>query len=90
MWRYYCGYSNSVLQFNKKEHTAVCIMAGSAGSTPEAMMALAVQKLWYNMNPSAGIAVLLVLSAQMLGYGMAGLLRETLVYPTKMLYVPSA
>jgi hypothetical protein len=62
-------------------------MAGSAGSTPEAMMALAVQKLWYNMNPSPGIAVMLVISAQMLGYGMAGLLRETLVYPTKMLYV---
>jgi hypothetical protein len=60
-------------------------MAGSAGSTPEAMMALAVQKLWYGMNPSPGIAMMLVLSAQMLGYGMAGLLRETLVYPTKML-----
>jgi hypothetical protein len=79
------GYSNSILQFNKKEHTAICIMAGSAGSTPEAMMALAVQKLWYNMNPTPAIAILLILSAQMLGYGMAGLLRETLVYPTKML-----
>jgi hypothetical protein len=64
-------------------------MAGSAGSTPEAMMALAVQKLWYNMNPTPAIAIMLILSAQMLGYGMAGLLRETLVYPTKMLYVPS-
>jgi hypothetical protein len=60
-------------------------MAGSAGSTPEAMMALAVQKLWYNMNPHPGIAIMLIMSAQMMGYGMAGLLRETLVYPTKML-----
>jgi hypothetical protein len=77
--------ANGVPQFNKKEHVAMCILAGSAGSTPEAMMALAVQKLWYDTNPHPVIAMFLIFSAQMLGYGMAGLLRETLVYPTKML-----
>jgi hypothetical protein len=61
-------------------------MCAAAASTPEAMTVLAVQKLWYNMNPSAGIGVFLILSTQMLGYGVAGLLRKTLVYPSKMLY----
>jgi hypothetical protein len=64
-------------------------MCSAAASTPEAMTVLAVQKLWYNMNPSAGIGVFLILSTQMLGYGVAGLLRKTLVYPSKMLYPPN-
>ena len=61
-------------------------MCAAAASTPEAMMVLAVQKLYYNINPSAVIGVFLILSTQMLGYGVAGLLRATLVYPSKMLY----
>jgi hypothetical protein len=58
----------------------------AAGSLPEAMQILAVQKLFYNMNPHPVIGILLVISTQMLGYGVAGLLRSTLVYPSKMLY----
>jgi hypothetical protein len=61
-------------------------MCAAAASTPEAMMVLAVQKLYYNIKPSAVIGVFLVLSTQMLGYGVAGLLRDTLVYPSKMLW----
>jgi OPT family oligopeptide transporter len=61
-------------------------MAGSASATPEAMTVLAVQKLWYDINPTPFIGLSLILSAQMLGYGVAGILRKTLVYPTKMLY----
>src|ERR1700712_5094266 len=62
-------------------------MAGSAAATPEAMITLAVQKLWYDINPTPIVGLALIFSAQMLGYGVAGLLRSTLVYPTKMLYV---
>jgi hypothetical protein len=61
-------------------------MCAAAASTPEAMMVLAVQKLYYNIHPSAAIGFFLTLSTQMLGYGVAGLLRTTLVYPSKMLY----
>jgi hypothetical protein len=73
-------------QFNKKEHAAICIMCAAAANTPEAMTVLAVQKLYYNIRPSAGVGVFLILSTQMLGYGVAGLLRKTLVYPSNMLY----
>jgi hypothetical protein len=73
--------------FNSKEQAAIVIMSGSAAATPEAMIVIAVQKLWYDIEPPAIIALALIFSAQMLGYGVAGLLRSTLVYPTKMLYV---
>lgn len=72
--------------FNKKEHAAICIMTAAASSTPEAMMVLAVQKLYYNIKPSPVVGIFLVLSTQMIGYGMAGSLRKTLVYPAKMFY----
>jgi hypothetical protein len=61
-------------------------MTAASAATPEAMMVLAVQKLYYNIEPSAAVGVFLILSTQMLGYGIAGLLRRTLIYPSKMLY----
>jgi OPT oligopeptide transporter protein len=61
-------------------------MVAAAASTPEAMMVLAVQKLYYNINPHPAIGVFLILSTQMIGYGLAGVLRRTLVYPSDMLY----
>jgi hypothetical protein len=72
--------------FNKKEHSAICIMTAAASSTPEAMAVLAVQKLWYNIRPTAAVGIFLILSTQMVGYGYAGMLRTTLVYPAKMFY----
>ena len=58
----------------------------AAASLPEAMQILAVQKLFYNLNPHPAVGIFLVISTQMLGYGVAGLLRSTLVYPSAMLY----
>jgi hypothetical protein len=50
------------------------------------MMVLAVQKLYYNITPHPIVCIFLILSTQMLGYGVAGALRKTLVYPSAMLY----
>jgi hypothetical protein len=61
-------------------------MVAAAASTPEAMSVLAVQKLYYNINPHPAVGIFLILSTQMLGYGLAGILRRTLVYPSDMLY----
>jgi hypothetical protein len=61
-------------------------MTAASSSTPEAMSVLAVQKLWYNIQPNAATGIFLILSTQMVGYGVAGLLRSTLVYPSKMFY----
>jgi hypothetical protein len=61
-------------------------MVAAAASTPEAMSVLAVQKLYYDINPHPAVGIFLILSTQMLGYGLAGVLRRTLVYPSDMLY----
>jgi OPT family oligopeptide transporter len=76
----------NIQQFNRKEHAAIIIMTAASSSTPEAMSVLAVQKLWYNIRPNTAIGIFLILSTQMVGYGVAGILRSTLVYPSKMFY----
>jgi OPT family oligopeptide transporter len=72
--------------FNSKEHLAIVIMSSSASGAAYATEVLATQKLYYNIIPNAFVAILLLLSSQLLGYGMAGVLRKSLVYPTKMLW----
>lgn len=72
--------------FNSKEHLAIIIMSGSASGAAYATEVLATQKLYYNIVPNTFVAILLLLSSQLLGYGMAGVLRKSLVYPTKMLW----
>ncbi|KAF1986665.1 OPT superfamily oligopeptide transporter [Aulographum hederae CBS 113979] len=72
--------------FNSKEHAAIVIMSASAANCPLAIEALAVQRLWYDEYPNAAICIFLIISSQFLGYGIAGLMRKTLVYPTKMLF----
>jgi hypothetical protein len=61
-------------------------MSSAAANAPLAIEVLAVQKLWYNKVPHPAVGIFLIFSSQCLGYGIAGLLRKTLVYPTKMLY----
>lgn len=39
-----------------------------------------------NVVPEPVVAILLLFSSQLLGYGMAGVLRKSLVYPTRMLW----
>ena len=45
-----------------------------------------MQRLYYNENPNAGVSIFMLLATQLLGYGIAGLLRNVLVYPTKFYY----
>lgn len=70
--------------FNHKEHAAILIMATTAARCAEAAQVIAVQRLWYTELPNAAVCIFLIFSSQTLGYGMAGLLRKVLVYPTKV------
>jgi OPT family oligopeptide transporter len=72
--------------FNSKEHIALVVMASSASGAAYATEVLATQKLYYNVIPNPVVAIALLFSSQLLGYGMAGILRKSLVYPTKMLW----
>ncbi|KAG2107577.1 OPT oligopeptide transporter protein-domain-containing protein [Suillus cothurnatus] len=72
--------------FNKKENAFIVIMANASASSAFATEVLAVQRLYYNITPNAGTSVFLLFSSQLLGYGIGGMMRSILLYPSKMLY----
>lgn len=72
--------------FNIKEHTAIVIMASTASSVAIAMEIIAAIDLFYNTKLNAAVAIFQIFASQMLGYGMAGILRTLLVYPTYAFY----
>lgn len=71
--------------FNIKEHVMIVIMSGSASVCALATEVLAVQNLWYS-PVSKAVGIFMIFSSQILGYGIVGVLRKTLVYPTRMIY----
>ncbi|KAG2138199.1 OPT oligopeptide transporter protein-domain-containing protein [Suillus cothurnatus] len=72
--------------FNKKENAFVVIMASASANTALGADVLAVQRLYYNITPNPGTSVFLLFSSQLLGYGIGGMMRSILLYPSKMLY----
>ncbi|KAG2157265.1 OPT oligopeptide transporter protein-domain-containing protein [Suillus clintonianus] len=72
--------------FNKKENAFVIIMSSAAANSALATEVLAVQRLYYNITPNAVSSIFLLFSSQLLGYGIGGLMRGILLYPSKMLY----
>lgn len=72
--------------FNKKENAFIIVMASAAANSALATEVLAVQRLYYNITPNAASSIFLLFSSQMLGYGIGGLMRGILLYPSKMLY----
>ncbi|KIM40535.1 hypothetical protein M413DRAFT_72764 [Hebeloma cylindrosporum] len=72
--------------FNKKENAFIVIMSSAAGNAALGTEVLAVQRLFYNITPNPGASIFLLFSSQLLGYGIAGLFRSVLLYPSKMLY----
>ncbi|KZS98527.1 OPT oligopeptide transporter [Sistotremastrum niveocremeum HHB9708] len=72
--------------FNKKEHAFIIIMSGAAANSALGTEVLAVQRLYYNITPNPASSIFMLWSSQLLGYGIAGLMRSVLLYPSKMLY----
>jgi OPT family oligopeptide transporter len=72
--------------FHLKEHASIALMASAATQTALATEALAAQDLYYGGYPSKAAGIFIVLSSQLIGFGIAGLLRDVLVYPTHMVW----
>lgn len=72
--------------FNRKEHAAITIMASAAAQAATSTEALAAQELFYGGYPSKAAGIFITLSSQLIGFGIAGLLRDVMVYPTNMLW----
>ncbi|KAG0266236.1 hypothetical protein BG011_002933 [Mortierella polycephala] len=72
--------------FSIKEHVLVALTANCAGGTAYAVDITVIQKIWYKEDFGFLANFLLILCTQMLGYGMAGVLRRYLVYPAAMIW----
>lgn len=72
--------------FNMKEHVLITTMANCAAQTAYAIDILTIQKLFYLQDMGWGGGILLIWTTQFLGYGMAGVLRPYLVYPSAMVW----
>ncbi|KAI9818049.1 MAG: hypothetical protein M1827_000673 [Pycnora praestabilis] len=74
--------------FNMKEHTLITIMAnatfgGGVAYSTDTLLAL---NAFYDRPLGWGFDILLTLSTQCIGYGLAGLLRKFLVWPGAMIW----
>ncbi|KAF9477683.1 OPT oligopeptide transporter [Pholiota conissans] len=72
--------------FNIKEHVTITIMASTASSSALAISIFAAQDLYYNVRPNAAVGIFTLIGSQLIGYGMAGVVRSFLVYPTFAVY----
>ncbi|GAA5902251.1 hypothetical protein JCM8208_007240 [Rhodotorula glutinis] len=73
-------------EFTLKEHVAILVMSSTATSSAQAISVFAADDLYYNITPSYGVAIFTLLGSQLLGYGLAGLLRSFCVFPTYIVY----
>ncbi|KAK0448905.1 OPT oligopeptide transporter [Desarmillaria tabescens] len=80
-------------KFNIKEHVAITIMSSTASDSALAISIFAAQDLYYNVRPNAAVGIFTLIGSQLIGYGMAGIMRMFLVYPTFAIYpmvIPTA
>ena len=72
--------------FNVKEHTVVVVMANVSLGTAYATDIILAQVTFFKQDFGILFQLLLVITSQSLGYGIAGLLRKVLVYPAAMIW----
>ncbi|CAG8674105.1 9240_t:CDS:2, partial [Gigaspora rosea] len=72
--------------FNYKEHACVAAAANAGGVAAYAVDIISIQELFYDTKVNFIVGFLLMVSTQMLGYGLAGFLRKHLVRPINMIW----
>ena len=76
--------------FNVKEHTLITVMANVnvAGGAAYATDIIVAQQgsRFYNQDFGWGFCLLMTISTQCIGYGLAGIFRKFLVYPSAMIW----
>lgn len=72
--------------FSIKEHVLVTIMASVGAGSAYATDIVAVQRVYYNQQYSFTYQWMLVMSTQMIGFSIGGILRRFLVNPPSMIW----
>ncbi len=68
-------------------------MSSTASDSALAISIFAAQDLYYDVRPNAAVGIFTLIGSQLIGYGMAGIMRMFLVYPTFAIYpmvIPTA
>ncbi|KAJ7751318.1 OPT oligopeptide transporter [Mycena maculata] len=68
--------------FNMHENVGILIMAAASTHGALAISIFAADDLFYGFKPNPAIAIFTLLGSQLLGYGLGGMMRAILVYPT--------
>ena len=72
--------------FNVKEHSIIVVMAGVSFTVAYATDIVLAQLVFYKQDFGLVFQVLMVVSSQSIGYGIAGMMRRFLVYPASMIW----
>ncbi|KAH7134550.1 OPT family small oligopeptide transporter [Dactylonectria estremocensis] len=72
--------------FNVKEHTIITMMTAAGSAASYAIDILLAQELFYNQYFNWGFQIILIISTQAMGFGVAGVLRRFLVWPAAMIW----
>jgi OPT family oligopeptide transporter len=72
--------------FSIKEHVVITVMANVVSYGPGALQIIAVQQLYYKQSPSYSYQIMFVLSTQLIGLSMGGLLRQFVIWPADMIW----
>ncbi|KAK0208764.1 OPT oligopeptide transporter [Desarmillaria ectypa] len=72
--------------FNIKEHVGILIMSAAATHGALAINIFSADDLFYGFQPNPAIAIFTLLGSQLLGYGLGGMMRSFLVYPTFIVF----
>ncbi|KAH8651252.1 OPT family small oligopeptide transporter [Xylariales sp. PMI_506] len=72
--------------FNIKEHAIIVVMASVSFSVAYATDVILAQVVFYKQDFGIPFQLLLTISTQSLGYGIAGMMRSFLVYPASMIW----
>ncbi|CAF3388114.1 unnamed protein product [Rotaria sp. Silwood1] len=72
--------------FTVKEHCIITTMAATGAGTAYAIDVITIQRLFYKRTINTAIGIIFVITSQVLGYGMAGIMRKFLVWPAAMIW----
>lgn len=72
--------------FNVKEHLLIAVLAGSGSGAAYGADIITIQDLYYKQDIGPVGGILLLLSTQLLGFGLSGIVYNLLVRPSKMVW----
>ncbi|THG98062.1 hypothetical protein EW145_g7487 [Phellinidium pouzarii] len=72
--------------FNIKEHVAITIFCSTAADSALAISIFAADDLYYSISPNVAVGIFTLIGSQLIGYGLGGMMRTFLVYPTYVVY----